>query len=247
MRVSDAYSQVGYGSFEIGFGSRPAILVVDLQDLITATQAPLPPPSASDVAAANASIAAKVPAFVIQAARHLLTEADETTPRRLRFSLGPLQEVEAGADVSAEVPKPTSNQKATFAATPLGQLEQWKPEQWRREMQAIRAASSLPIVILHAPVTPQIVGGRVVADSDADNASLLMQSAAESAGIQVASAQARLLQSAREGRWPHGFDNGYIGSGHLNKVGNAVVGAVLVQQVLDQMAENIGVEIEEGN
>ncbi len=218
------------------------ILVVDLQDLLTATQAPLPPPSQSDVAAANASIAAKVPAFVIQAARHLLTEADETTPRRLRFSVGPLQEVEAGPDVSAEVPKPTSNQEAALAATPLGQVEPW-----RREMQAIRDASSLPILILHAPVTPQIVGGRVVTDSGADNAAVRMQSAAEQAGVRVASAQARLRQSAREGRWPHGFDNGNIGSGHLNKVGNAVVGSILVQQVLDPMAKNIGVEIEEGN
>lgn len=41
MRVSDAYSQVGYGSFEIGFGSRPAILVVDLQVAFTDPSFPL--------------------------------------------------------------------------------------------------------------------------------------------------------------------------------------------------------------
>ena len=34
---------------------------------------------------------------------------------------------------------------------------------------------------------------------------------------------------ASDGRWPHGFHNGRIGSGHLNQVGNQVLAARLVE------------------
>jgi len=41
MTDSDAYRQAGYGSFEIGLGNRPAVLVVDLQVAFTDPQYPL--------------------------------------------------------------------------------------------------------------------------------------------------------------------------------------------------------------
>jgi maleamate amidohydrolase len=41
MGNGDAYDAAGYGSFEIGFGRRPAILVVDLQVAFTDPQFPL--------------------------------------------------------------------------------------------------------------------------------------------------------------------------------------------------------------
>jgi maleamate amidohydrolase len=41
MSVPDAYRQAGYSSFDIGFGGRPAILVVDLQVAFTDPQYPL--------------------------------------------------------------------------------------------------------------------------------------------------------------------------------------------------------------
>ena len=41
MTSPDAYSQVGYGSIEIGLGSKPAVLVVDLQVAFTDPRFPL--------------------------------------------------------------------------------------------------------------------------------------------------------------------------------------------------------------
>jgi maleamate amidohydrolase len=41
MNSSDAYGQAGYGSSEIGFGRRPAVLVVDLQVAFTDPKHPL--------------------------------------------------------------------------------------------------------------------------------------------------------------------------------------------------------------
>jgi len=41
MTGTDAYREVGYGSFEIGLGNRPAVLVVDLQVAFTDPQYPL--------------------------------------------------------------------------------------------------------------------------------------------------------------------------------------------------------------
>ncbi len=66
------------------------ILVVDLQDCSRRLRLPCHRRANRTSRLPNASIAATSPAFVIQAARYLLTEPDETTPRRLRFSLGPV-------------------------------------------------------------------------------------------------------------------------------------------------------------
>ena len=43
------------------------LLIVDLPDLLTTSEVPVPPPTQADTAQANAAIAAKLPAFVIQA------------------------------------------------------------------------------------------------------------------------------------------------------------------------------------
>jgi hypothetical protein len=200
------------------------ILCVDLEDLATATQAPLPAPSDADRAAARAAIAAKLPAFVIQAARHLLTEPDETTPRRLRFSVGPHH------------PPQEEDAEAARKQPAIGRVSddgdgKWHEDHWREAMRAIRSASSLPIVILDAPVTPQIVAGRVLTVTEGDPPFQQMKRAAEQAGLVVVSARAALARSAREGRWPHGFHNGQFGSGHLNRTGNAVVASILLEQV----------------
>jgi hypothetical protein len=215
------------------------------------------------VEAAKASIAAALPAFVIQAARHLLTEADETTPRRLRFRVGPVKgetpagESAAGETNRAEMAMPpgtaappsdadttisdagtTTGPKSGSSAT-IVQGDISRRQLWRREIDAIKAASSLPILILYAPVSPQIVDGRIVTETYDPKELAEMKSAANRAGLLVADAQGQLMRSAFEGNWPHGFHNGYIGSGHLNRTGNAVVGAVLVKQMFDAL-ESLG-------
>jgi hypothetical protein len=200
-----------------------ALMIVDLPDLARATDAPRPPPSAADVEQANAALAARLPAFIIQAARHLLTEADESTPRRLRFSIGPVAAdgVDA-AQVTAQVgPQP-----------PAG-------VDWTEPVDKLRQASQLPILVLYAPVSPQIVGGNVIDHDPHDLEFRALRVAAERAGLHVADTRNALRRSARDGQWPHGFDNGQIGAGHLNAIGNQIVATELVaaaEQAAEQAA-----------
>jgi hypothetical protein len=190
------------------------LLIVDLPDLYTAVDAPVPPPSQSDVAQANAAIAATMPAFVIQAARHLLREADETTRRKLRFSVGPIPK-SAAADRKMDVER----------------------VDWTAPITALADATNRPVILLYAPKSPQIVSGTVVREdpSAADFADL--QVIANTAGLRVMDARPELLQSFLQGRWPHGFQNGHIGSGHLNKIGNQITASHLVAATEDSIEQ----------
>jgi hypothetical protein len=188
------------------------LLIVDLDDLLAAPEAPIPPPSEADVEQANAAIAARLPAFVIQAARHLLTESDETTRRKLRFMIGP---------IAADDPRQSS------ARSPRRNTD------WIAAATAIRRASQKPIVILYAPPAPQIIDGKVIVEDDAAADFEAMRVAAEAAGLIVIDTREQLRQSARQGRWPRGFHNGFIGQGHLNADGNTVVALKLIDAVLD--------------
>lgn len=183
------------------------LLVVELSDLQAAVAAPLPPPSDTDVAAANAAIAARLPAFVIQAARHLLTESDDVTRRRLRFGIGPIAETPVAVESAAEA------------------------IDWLPPLRALRDSTDRPIVLLYAPKVPQIVEGRIVRTDPDSESFAVMQSKAESIGIVVVDARTELQQSAESGHWPHGFHNGQIGAGHLNPRGYAVIASLLVDAV----------------
>lgn len=192
-------------------------LIVELSDLLSANDAPLPPPSNSDVAAGQAALAARVPAFVIQAARNLLTETDGVSPRRLRFSVGPVTQKSASSGSQSK--EASANGETT---------------DWNLIAKTIRAASEKPIFLIYAPKTPMILGG-VVTDSTTSREEmefLMMRHAAEAARIHVLDVREELEQSATNGRWPHGFHNGRFGSGHLNAHGYQVIAASVVDQVI---------------
>ena len=191
------------------------MLIVDLPDLYTAADAPLAPATANERAGLRTTLAAHLPAFVIHAARHVLTEADGSTPRTLRFSLGP-----------AEQPEPPPQQQAVAVT----------PPDWPRLMRAITAIAERPVILLHAPPAPQIVGGRIATEGPWANLVPGMRRAAEAHSITVASARSALLASAAQGRWPHGFHNGRIGNGHLNTTGYHLVARELVRAVVGQVA-----------
>ncbi|MFK8113310.1 MAG: hypothetical protein AB8B91_13965 [Rubripirellula sp.] len=192
-------------------------LIVDLADLFTAGEAPLPPPSQADVSQANSAIAAKLPAFFIQAARHLLTDSDGSTRRQLRFSTGP---VTTSAD--------SSPAKRTAEIS------------WLEALRPLQTISERPRFILYAPKVPQIVNGKKVMDDPTDADFLSMKTVAEKLGITVLDARPELLQSATEGAWPHGFHNGRIGSGHLNEHGNRIVAWQIAKAILPQQASELG-------
>ena len=193
------------------------LMVVDLEDLFTAPLAPLSPPSNAYVNAANAAIAARFPAFIIQAARNLLTEGDGATPRKLRFGLGPVGDPVGGVAVtdSAEV--------------------RGDPVFWSDLMRSIRQSTAKPIWILDAPVLPLVVGGKIQSDRSHESEYKQMRAAAMENHVLVVSAKDALIREANQGRWPHGFHHGRIGSGHLNPIGNQVIAEVLLRAIDDQL------------
>ncbi len=185
------------------------ILVVDLADLLTAPLAPIPRPADNAVTRRRSTISARLPAFVIQGARNLLTESDGSTARKLRFAIGPIE---------SETVDPATDGPATV-------------NDWSSVVTAIRRSTDRPVVLLYAPVLPQIVAGTVISEDSGDSEFEAMRLAAEAAGLIVVDLRRPLLDSMLMGKWPHGFHNGFIGSGHLNANGNHVVARGLVEVI----------------
>ena len=202
-----------------------AILVVDLPDLLPAammsppvgppgpvpdqgrTLDPAPGPTAGeDVAGGFRPLAAWLPAFVIQAGRRWLTEADGTTRRRWRFSPGPVRQVTDGGT------------PADGVATAKGD-----PFDWPAIMGGIRHHTSLPVIVLYAPPAPLIVDGRLVESAPHEEQWPAMRDAAADAGVTLVDLREPLRRSAERGVFPYGFHHGQIGVGHLNHAGTRIV------------------------
>ncbi len=200
------------------------MVLADLEDALAAEQAPLAPPSESDVAAANAAIAARFPAFVIQAARNLLTDSDGVSPRRLRFGLGPV-----GTGVGS-----ASNATVINGVVEIGGPSPvTKPQSaWNAAVSSMKRATAKPIWLVDAPVSPQVVDGRVQTRTLQAPDFIAMQEAVTQHGVRLLSARERFREEASFGRWPHGFQNGRIGSGHLNAHGNRLIAEILAKAIL---------------
>ncbi|NND99773.1 MAG: hypothetical protein HKN47_20835 [Pirellulaceae bacterium] len=186
------------------------ILVVDLSDVQAASEAPRPPPSDADVRQAESAIARYAPAFVISAARMLLTQADESTPRTLRFSLG-----------RAKPPR-----KESPAPPPMPNSIDWEPA-----VNAIAATAKRPVLLLYAPRHPNIFYGRVITQDPQSSEFERLKRTALAHGLLVEDTREALATSVQSGEWPHGFHNGQIGVGHLNATGYQVVAQALVDAV----------------
>ncbi len=188
------------------------LLVVDLPDLVATAEVgdevvalgDGPARRAGRTVSDRAVFVRVLPDFVIHGARRLLTEADGNTPRRLRFAPGPVRKsVAESAEATVEF-------------------------DWPAIMGGIRATTELPVVILYAPPIPLIVDGRLVRAAPHAEQVDAMRAAAESKGITLVDLRSRLLRSAQEGAFPHGFHNGQIGVGHLNADGYRILAAALV-------------------
>src|SRR6056297_750801 len=177
-------------------------LIVEWQDLAIAAIAPDQTPMRS-----RAGLAAVLPAFVIQAARNLLREADGATPRRLRWTIGP--------------------ERRPGSAPPAPP----RPVDWDAVMNRLQDVATVPILLVHAPRLPEIVGGRVVERPARPDVIADMKKAAERAGIASIDAGPVLIEAGRSGRWPHGFHNGQIGVGHLNRVGYERIAAEIARWI----------------
>ena len=215
-------------SVEKKFGiDQHVILVVEPVDLLAAVDAPVESPSAGDASAANAALAAKLPAFVIQAARNVLRAPDGATPRRLRFAVGPVPK--AGDPPVTETQN--ENSKRTENSQQSGDpLSHDDSALWLNALAAIRNATELPIVLLYAPLAPHVIDGKIRWQDPTADQFLLLKTAAETLGMSVVDVREELRNSVTSrGRWPHGFHNGHIGSGHLNQVGNQILAAKLFE------------------
>ena len=213
-------------------------LVADLEDLLAANLAPLPPPSPQDVSAGNAAIAARYPAFVIQAARNLLTVHNGATRRTLRFRPGPIPvtAVDPHSPVKREGEwvsiQSTLSGEEEGKALPEGSLiDNDLISLWNEALSVIRRTTSKPVWVLDAPVTPEIVGGDVRLKTFADNHYVALQRVAPKHRIEVISVRKLFNDAAAQGRWPHGFQNGQIGVGHLNQNGNQLLAETLLREI----------------
>ena len=202
------------------------LLIAQLSDLEAAVEAPVPSPSDSDASMAKNALAARLPAFVIQSARHLLTENDGVTRRQLRFGLGPVWPATDEGDLVEALAPSDLESKAELP-------EEKRREKWRKALAKVRAASELPITLLYAPLSPHIIDGQVRWDDPDSDDFHLMRSVAEEFGLQLIDARDALRDSVQQqGRWPHGFHNGQIGAGHLNQVGNEILASQLADALL---------------
>ncbi len=183
-------------------------LIVDLPDLQAAISAPIDPPSEADIQQANAALASRLPAFVIQTARHLLYENDGATRRQLRFSIGPIQQDES------------NTQNAASANN--GSAIDWSPS-----TRAVRRTTNLPVVIIYAPILPQIFYGKLLVDDPNEDSFSQLRKTAEQAGIAVIDMRPTFRESMQDGAFAHGYHNGLIGNGHLNATGYKLVAEAL--------------------
>lgn len=208
------------------------ILVVEPADLLAAVGAPVAAPSVGDASAANAALASKLPAFVIQAARNLLREPNGATPRHLRFTVGPVPAASEQLGISDQSAVDQSAVDQSTETSDMSAESQSRDDTalWVNALAAIRNATELPIVLLYAPLSPHIIDGKTRWQDPTADEFRLMQDAAEKLGIRVVDARDELRDSvASDGCWPHGFHNGLIGSGHLNQVGNEILAAKLLE------------------
>ena len=182
------------------------VLVADLEDLILAA------PAASDEASErNAKIARLLPAFVIQGARYMLTEPGGDKRRKLRFGLG---------RVSTQTDAPT--------------VEIAKPEMVLEDvMSAFTNATKRPVLVLYAPQLPSIIGGKVITADVNDQGFQKFNEITQGSSINVIDLRDGLVESANNGRWPHGFHNGQFGVGHLNRTGYRIIAQRVVQELLE--------------
>ena len=167
-----------------------------------------------------------LPAFMIQAARHVLTTGETNQIRQLRFRPGPVEPLKANA---GSVPSDSSDSSdgADVRARHLG-----------KQLDRLRAQTDLPCIFVYAPLNPAIVGGEIkTEDHDAalfDRLRLL----GRRHDFQVIDLRPAMKASVAAGRWPRGFQHGQFGAGHYNAIGNRIIARQIVEQAERIRAED---------
>ncbi len=181
------------------------LLVCELDDLMPLAQQ-VPESVTGMLAVRSDRMLDVVPDFAIHAARGVIFQDDSVQLRRLRFGIGPVT-----ADL---VPQPGDHAESeSFPAHEIA--------------ARLAGSTSRPITVLYAPRVPVIMGGDVRWD-DPQNASFeSLTSELRELGVRVIDCRDSLWKSAKHGVFPHGFQNGVIGNGHLNAAGYRAIAAQL--------------------
>ncbi len=197
----------GFGEAEEWLGvTEHFLLVCELDDLMPLAR-PVPDSMAGMLSVRGDVMLDIVPDFVIHAARGLIFQGDSVELRRLRFGLGPV-----ASDMETRTDKPI--QPASFSAADIA--------------ARLSRSTTQPITILYAPRMPVIMGGEVRWDDPQDAVFESLARELRRNGVRVIDCRDALRDSADEGIFPHGFQNGVIGNGHLNLAGyRAIAGAVM--------------------
>lgn len=183
------------------------LLVCELDDLVSLA-GPAPDSRTRTLGIPAKAMLDIVPDFVIHAARGLIFEGDSMAPRRLRFGLGPVApEIETKADPSKQ---PTDFLAAEIAARLAG-------------------STSRPITMLYAPQVPVIMGGEVRWGDPQDAAFESLARELRLNAVGVVDCRDALRNSTVSDIFPHGFQNGVIGNGHLNPAGYLAIADALMQ------------------
>lgn len=143
----------------------------------------------------------RIPDFVIEAGRRMRMDGTDRG-RRWRFSIGPVGGESDSVDV---VEKP-------FAKQP----------NWSVVAERLRSVTNLPIVILYAPSRP--FGSNSI-DPPVALSIRKLRDQFERHGIGWLDCRDRFDDAIKAGVYPVGFQNGRIGSGHLNAAGYRLIAA----------------------
>lgn len=186
---------------EVGLGvDMHVIVVVDLADLLAAA-APHREVSAAEMQMPNQLDG--LPDFVVHAASRLLRDPSTGETRRLRWGVGP---VDSGADNGAV--------SATNVSTSANIDTTW--------LSSLKTATDKRMLVVFAPRMPEILDGSVRYEAS-DRERRRMQNALTKGGIDWIDTGKDFVTAAKAGDWPHGFQNGQWGAGHLNETGYQIL------------------------
>jgi lysophospholipase L1-like esterase len=194
---------------------RHVVVIADLPDLLTAAVE-------EDEATAGTlrNLRAALPAFLLHAGRNLLTQADGTTWRSLRFRIGPVEQPSAAIQATTH---------------PID--DQWSSANWTGAIERLQSSGDRPMVILYAPPSPYILAGHAFFQDPAVEQFAIVSEICQRLGVRLVSAQQAFVDAAHAGRWPHGFHNGQIGVGHLNADGYAILAKIIWDAIQADMIE----------
>ncbi len=213
------------------------LLIAELDDLVAGRDS-----AAVESRATNTSgIASTLPAFLIETARRLLTDIDGQ-PRRLRFSPGPQRNpspvvVPRIERKDREATNDRSDRNSGIVAAERGEFAAIIKHEWDDVAAQLGQIQDAAVMIVYAPVLPNITNGIVRTVDGDDQRYLRLTRATADSGIILVDARDALRRSAAEGEWPHGFHNGRFGSGHLNETGYRVIARQIADALQDQYVE----------